>query len=173
MICNQAKLLSKRVRRKPRDPESHPDPLNAREFGEAIAVDHILVFRSPDDSNVKEYVVLCVRDRFTGLFAAYPAKDRSIDSIVFSLRRFMGRRLSSQPVSLVSDAADEFESAAKILGWIPAPSLPIPHNSQHERETRSFQEGVRSSFLEAGVTPPELQSAQIFGLWHVGTDPWP
>ena len=63
----------------------------------------------------------------------------------------MGRRVSSKPVSLVSDAADEFESAAKILGWIPTPSLPnrFPHNSQHEREIRSFQEGVRSSFLEA------------------------
>ena len=94
--------------------------------------------------------MLCVRDRFTGLFAAYPAKDRSTDLRVSSLRRFMGRMVSSQPVSLVSDAADEFESAAKILGWIPAPSLQIPRSSQHEREIRSFQEGVRSSFLEAG-----------------------
>ena len=66
-VCNQAKLLSKRVRRKPRDPESDPDPLDASEFGEVIAVDHIHVFRSPDDSNVREYVVLRVRDRFTGL----------------------------------------------------------------------------------------------------------
>ena len=158
-ICNQAKLLSKRVRRKPRDPESEPDPLEASEFGEVVAVDHIHVFRSPDDSNVREYVVLCVRDRFTGLFAAYPAKDRSTDTIVSSLRRFMGRRVCSKPVSLVSDAADEFESAAKILGWIPTPSLPnrFPHNSQHEREIRSFQEGVRSSFLEAGFAiRPEL-----------------
>ena len=46
--------MPKHVRRKPRDPESNPDPLDAREFGEAIAVDRILVFRSPDDSNVKE-----------------------------------------------------------------------------------------------------------------------
>ena len=72
----------------------------------------IHVVRSPDNSNVKEYVVQCVRDRFTGLFAAYPAKDRSTESIV-------------------SDAADDFESAAKILGWIPTPSLPsrFPRNS--------------------------------------------
>ena len=62
-VCNQAKLLSKRVRRKPRDPESDPDPLDASEFGEVIAVDHIHVFRSADDSNVREYVVLCARDR--------------------------------------------------------------------------------------------------------------
>ena len=44
-ICNQAKLLSKRVHRKPRDPESDPDPLDASEFGEVIAVDHTHVFR--------------------------------------------------------------------------------------------------------------------------------
>ena len=65
--------------------------IQLRQFGEVIAIDHIHVFRSPDDSNVKEYVVLCVRDRYTGLFAASPAKDSSTDSTVSSLRRFMGR----------------------------------------------------------------------------------
>ena len=62
--------------------------------------------------------------------------------------------MCSKPVSLVSDAADEFK-----LGWLHMPSLPnrFPHNSQLEREIRSFQEGVRSSFLEAGfAVRPEL-----------------
>ena len=75
-------------------------------------------------SNVREYVALCVRDRFTGLFAAYPATDRSPDSIASPLRRFMGRRGPSKPVSLISDAANEFEAAANILGRAPTPSLP-------------------------------------------------
>ena len=73
-ICNQARMLSRRVRRKPRDSEVEPDPLEASEFGEVIAADHIHVFRSPDDSDApdKSYVVLCLRDKYTGLFAAFP-----------------------------------------------------------------------------------------------------
>ncbi|CAE6955300.1 GIP [Symbiodinium natans] len=153
-VCNRSKLLSRRVRRKPRDEDSEPALLEASEFGEVIAADHIHVFKSPSDSNApgREYVVLCLRDRFTGLFAAYPATDRSTDSILTCLKRFVGRKVCSKPVSLVSDAADELKLAAETLGWLHMPSLPnrFPHNSQLEREIRSFQEGVRSSFLEAG-----------------------
>ena len=63
-------MLSRRVRRKPRVSEVEPDPLEASEFGEVIAADHIHVFRSPDDSDApdKSYVVLCLRDKYTGLF---------------------------------------------------------------------------------------------------------
>ena len=42
-ICNQARMLSRRVRRKPRDSEVEPDALEASEFGEVIAADHIHV----------------------------------------------------------------------------------------------------------------------------------
>ena len=149
------------MRRKPRDEDSEPALLEASEFGEVIAADHIHVFKSPSDSNApgRECVVLCLRGRFTGLFAAYPATDRSTDSILTCLKRFVGRKVCSKPVSLVSDAADEFKLAAETLGWLHMPSLPnrFPHNSQLEREIRSFQEGVRSSFLEAGfAVRPEL-----------------
>ena len=160
-VCNQARMLSRRVRRKPRDHDEEPDPLEASEFGEVIAADHIHVFRSPDDSDAldKTYVVLCLRDKYTGLFAAYPGTDRSTASIVSSLRKFVGRRICSKPVTLVSDAADEFVAAAEEMGWISSPSLPnrFPHNAQLEREIRTFQEGVRASFLEAGFSiRPEL-----------------
>ena len=160
-ICNQARMLSRRVRRKPRDSEVEPDPLEASEFGEVIAADHIHVFRSPDDSDAsdKSYVVLCLRDKYTGLFAAFPGNDRSTNAVVVALRKFVGRRVCSKPVTLVSDAADEFEAAAEEMGWISSSSLPnrFPHNAQLEREIRSFQEGVRSSFLEAGFSiRPEL-----------------
>ena len=62
-------------------------------------------------------------------------------------------------MSLVSDAADEFEAAAEEMGWISSSSLPnrFPLNAQLEREIRTFQEGVRASFLEAGFSIcPEL-----------------
>ena len=160
-ICNQARMLSRCVRRKPRDSEVEPDPLEASEFGEVIAADHINVFRSPGDSDAhdKSYVVLCLRDKYTGLFAAFPGNDRSTNAVVAALRKFVGRRVCSKPVTLVSDAADEFEAAAGEMGWISSSSLPnrFPHNAQLEREIRTFQEGVRASFLEAGFSiRPEL-----------------
>ena len=34
-VCNQARMLSRRVRRKPRDHDEEPDPLEASEFGES------------------------------------------------------------------------------------------------------------------------------------------
>ena len=90
--CNRAKLLARRVRRKAR-PDHEPDEHSASCFGEVIAADHIHVYRSPDSSSsVHEYVVLCIRDTFTGLFAAFPCTDRSTDSVVVALRKFVGRR---------------------------------------------------------------------------------
>ena len=73
--CDQAKLLARRVRRKPR-PDHEPDEHGASCFREVIAADHIRihVYRSPDSSSTpsREYVALCIRDKFTGLFAAFP-----------------------------------------------------------------------------------------------------
>ena len=73
-ICSQARMLSRRVRRKPRGSEVQPDPLEASLFGEVIAADHIHVFRSPDDSDAldKSYVVLCLRDKYTGFVRCLP-----------------------------------------------------------------------------------------------------
>ena len=153
--CNRAKLLVRRVRRKPR-PDPEPDEHAAKSFGEGVAADHIHVYRSPDSSSTpsREYVVLCIRDKFTGLFAAHPCTDRSTESVVVALRRFVGKKVTSKTVSLLSDAAETFEAAAKELGWIHCPSLPnrFPHNSQMERELRSSEEGVRSVFLNAGFS---------------------
>ena len=72
--CNRAKLLARRVRCEPR-PDHEPDEHSASCFGEVIAADHIHVYRSPDSPSTpsREYVVLCVREKFTGLFAAFPS----------------------------------------------------------------------------------------------------
>ena len=161
--CNRAKLLARRVRRKPR-PDHEPDEHSASCFGEVIAADHVHVYRSPDSSSTpsREYVVLCMRDEFTGLFAAFPCTDRSTDSVVVSLCKFVGRKITSKTVSLLSDAADTCEASAEELGWIRCPSRPnrFLHNSQMEREIRSFEEGVRSVFLNAAFAGrPQLWPA--------------
>ena len=164
--CNRAKLLARRVRRKPR-PDHEPDEHAAKCFGEVIAADQIHVYRSPDSSSTPshEYVVLCIRDKFTGLFAAHPCTDRSTESVAVALRKFVGKKIASKTVSLLSDAAETFEAAAKELGWIHCPSLTnrFPHNSQMEREIRSFEEGVRSVF----------RSDRSFGLPLASMVQWP
>ena len=127
------------------------------------------MYRSPDSSSTpsREYVVLCIRDKFTGLFAAHPCTDRSTESVVVALRKFVGKKVASKTVSLLSDAAETFEAAAKELGWIPCPSLPnrFPHNSQLEREIRSFEEGGRTVFLNAGfsIRPQLWPAACMYG----------
>ena len=171
-ICNQARMLSRRVRRKPRDSEVEPDPLEASEFGEVIAADHIHVFRSPDDSDAsdKSSVVLCLRDKYTGLFAAFPGNDRSTNAVVVALRKFVGRRVCSKPVTLVSDAADE-NSKPLPRRWdgFPPPRCPIDSRimpSLKGKSGRSKKEFVR----------PFLKRVSRFvlscGLLHVVLVPW-
>ena len=41
-----------------------------------------------------------------------------------ALRKIVGRQVPSKTASLLSDAADTFEAAAKELGWIHCPSPP-------------------------------------------------
>ena len=76
----------------------------------------------------------------------------ALQTVVVALRKFVGKKVTSKTVSLLSDAAETFEAAAMELGWIHCPSLPnrFPHNSQMEREICSFEGGVRSVFLNAG-----------------------
>ena len=70
-------------------------------------------------------------------------------------------------MSLLSDAAATLEVAAKVLGWIHCPSLPnrFPHNSQMEPEICSFEEGVRSAFLNArfAIRPQPWSAACRYG----------
>ena len=68
------------------------------------------------DKTDKTYVVLCLRDKYTDIFDAFPGTDHSPASIVSSLRKFVGRRVCSKLVILVSDAADEFVAAADEMG---------------------------------------------------------
>ena len=174
--CNRAKLLARRFRRKPR-PDHEPDEHAAKCFGEVLAADHIHVYRSPDSSSTPscEYVVLRIRDMFTGLFAAHSCADRSTEFVVVALRKFVGKKITSKTVSLLSDAAETFEAAAKELGWIHCPSLPntFPHNSQMEREIRSFEEGVRSVFLNAGfsIRPQLWPAACKYGAMALNSAP--
>ncbi|CAE7940531.1 unnamed protein product [Symbiodinium necroappetens] len=111
-LRDQAMTLEhRRVRRKLRDPDEEPDPFEASEFGEVIAVDHIHAFRSPDDSDAldKSYVVLCVRENF--------GNDRSSRAVVRALTKFVGSRPSflTLPKSSKKQLPRTFIAPARVL----------------------------------------------------------
>ena len=148
-------MLSRRVRRKLRDPDEEPDPFEASEFGEVIAVDHIHAFRSPDDSDAldKSYVVLCVRENF--------GKDRSSRAVLRALTKFVG----SRPSFLTLPKSSKKQLPRR---WVEFSSSSIPNqcpqDAQSAREISTFQEGVAC----------RLPSVLSCGLLHIATGcvPW-
>ena len=98
--------------------------------------------------------MLCIPDKFIGLFAAHPCTDHCAISLVGGS--------TWKIVSLLSDVAEMFEAAAKVLGWIHYPLLPnrFPRNSQMDREIASVEEGMRFVLLNAGSSiRPQLWPA--------------
>ena len=127
-IRNRARLYSKRVRsHRVVDPEE--DIAEPEKFGEQVACDHVIVFKS--STKDKEYAVFIVRDSYSGVMQAYPTVTKSLEHAAASLRHFAGR-LADQPDCICkSDCAKELLKAIRSLGWLSDASLPRrwPHNS--------------------------------------------
>ena len=154
-VCNRAKLFSKRIRsHRVTDPES--DLPESTQFGQQVAVDHMVVSKSSDG---KEFLVLIVYDSFSGIINAYPASSKGSDFVFSCLRHFVGHRFKNPDTVCRSDAAPELLKAIRDLGWLPETSLPRrwPHNSRCERMIRTFEECCRCLHLQAGfATFPKL-----------------
>ena len=147
-VCNRAKLFSKRVRSH-RVPDPESDLPESTQFGEQIAVDHMVVSKSSDG---KEFLVLIVHDSFSGIINAYPTSSKGSDFVFSSLRHFVGHRCKNPNTVCRSDAAPELLKAIRDLGWLPETSLPRrwPHNAKCERAIRSFEECCRCLHLQGG-----------------------
>ena len=172
-VCNRARLYSKRIRsHRVADPEE--DIEEPEKFGEQVACDHVIVFKS--STKDKEYAVFIVRDSYSGVMQAYPTVTKSSEHAADSLRHFTGR-LADQPNCICkSDCARELLKAIRSLGWLSDASLPRrwPHNSVLERSIRTYQEVCRSLHLQAGFAchHPLWQVTCEYAAISLSRDKW-
>ena len=153
-VCKRARLYSKRVKSR-RVVNEDLDLVESEAFGQQLACDHLIVFKS---SRGKAHAVLIVQDRFSTVLQAYPTMSREASQLASNLKHFVGLKSSSYTI-LPSDAAGEILKAVIENNWLPESSVPsrFPHNSVLERAVRTFQEIARSVFLQAGFAArPQL-----------------
>ena len=129
-VCNRARLYSKRVKSR-RVVDEELDLPEPEAFGQQLACDHLIVFKS---ARGKEHAVLIVQDRFSKVLQAYPTVSREAAQLAANLKHFVGLKSSSYTI-VRSDAAGEILKAVIDSNWLPESSVPgrFPHNSVLER----------------------------------------
>ena len=90
-ICNRARLYSKRTKSR-RVVNEDLDLAEPDAFGQQLACDHLIVFKS---SIGKEHAVLIVQDRFSKVLQAYPTISREASHLASNLKHFVGLRPNS------------------------------------------------------------------------------
>ena len=152
-------MYSMRMRKKPKPANEEADTSNITKFGQHFAADHVIVAKkSADAARVGangECVVLCVRDSYSGAFAAFPLSNKTAEAASECYKHFAGPRAVRDPTVIVkSDCAPELLAAATHVGWFTEPSLEnrFPHNAVMERDIRTFEEVTRAVHLAAGFS---------------------
>ena len=133
-VCNRARLYSKSVKSR-RVVNEELDLAELEAFGQQLACDHLIVFKS---SRGKEHAVLIVQDRFSQVLQAYPTISREASQLALNLKHFVGLKSNSYTI-VRSDPAGEILKAVIETNWLPESSVPsrFLHNSVLEREMRS------------------------------------
>ena len=96
------------------------------DFGEYVMADHLFAKMDDLDQHNAIGVALVVKDHATRYIAAYPAKDRSMETCSESLKHFKGIDKVHQ---IYSDNAAELAAMARAVGAVPAMSTPWRHQS--------------------------------------------
>jgi hypothetical protein len=115
-----------------------------------------MVAKSADDekkiAHGGEYCVQTNRDSYSGIFFAYPLRQRTAEKVQTSFLHFFPKK-PEEAIPCKGDNAREAIAAMRALGWRHDPSLEnrFPHNSAHERDTRTWAELLRTNFLSSGL----------------------
>eukprot|EP00439_Symbiodinium_sp_Y106_P065532 s66_g10.t1 len=124
--------------------------IEAKDFGDHITADHIMIYRDKDTVIEDSRLALVIKDVATGFCYAYPSALKSADECTSALQHFT----SSKDVikNFYSDRAPELSAAAKILKWRHEKSKAYLHqtNAIAERQVRS----VTSVLLHFNISHP-------------------
>ena len=153
--CQRGRMTSATVRRKP-NPDIIPErpPPTAR--FEEMSTDTYCVSKSSTDQNKiggsGEYVCQTNRDTYSGLFWGYPLSSKDHEHLMTTFQHF-NPSPPAQGTICKGDNAGEAIRALRRLGWPIDPSLENrwPHNTVHERDTRTYGELLRTNFLASGL----------------------
>ncbi|OLP94911.1 hypothetical protein AK812_SmicGene23039 [Symbiodinium microadriaticum] len=174
-ICQRAKMYK---------PPSYAtggfNTVEAKEFGDHVTADHIVIYRDKDVALEDSRLALVIKDVATHFTYAYPSALKSTEECVSALQHFTSAKDTIKV--FYSDRAEERKKAAKIMNWRHERSKAYIHESNAiaERQVRSVTEGTRTNLLQAGVShvywPYALEhTCTAFNISHVNGDeytPW-
>ena len=165
-VCKQAKMY-----KIPGYAGAGTTVVEAKEFGDHITADHVVLHR--DSKNVIEEarLALVVKDVATSFMYAYPSALKSEEECHLALIHFVSHKDSVG--QFYSDNAQEVIKSVKSLGWRHELSKAYVHQSNAiaERAVRATTEGTRTNLLQAGLShvywPQALEHAcSMFNLDH-------
>jgi len=122
-------------------------------FGDSLIADHAII-NEDDMSRAQDRAALVVQDRATRWIQSYPARTKSAEQTGMALQRFMGP--GNKPKYIYTDGCQEFEKAAKDLGWLHDESTPYrpETNGIAERAVRRVKEGTAATLVQSGFDEP-------------------
>ena len=154
-ICKQAKMY-----KIPGYAGAGTTVVEAKEFGDHITADHVVLHR--DSKNVIEEarLALVVKDVATSFMYAYPSALKSEEDCHLALTHFVSHK--DAVGQFYSDNAQELIKSVKSLRWRHELSKAYVHQSNAiaERAVRATTEGTRTNLLQAGL------SCSMFNLDH-------
>ena len=123
-----------------------------KKFGDLVTFDFMNTQKMIRHGMMTDKDILVIRDRYTGIIWGYPLKSSDSDSVIQSMKGFMGKRKKE---SAYSDDAPQFESAMRELRIPLDQSLPghSQNNSLAERNNQFLLLTTTTCLLQAGLPP--------------------
>ena len=153
--CQRGRMTSAKIRRKPNHDIMPDRPPPTKRFEEMSTDTYIVSKSSTDQAKLGgsgEYVCQTNRDKYSGLFWAYPLTSKDHEHLMVTFQHF-NPDPPAQGTICKGDNAGEAIRALRRLGWPHDPSLENhwPHNTAHERDTRTWGELLRTNYLASGL----------------------